>query len=318
MSLFDKFQPLLVLLSVLVGLILAQISELSKLASHLIVPLLAMMLYATFLPMPLQQIGRAIRNLNVTTASLSMNFLWTPILAWGLGAVFLRDTPDLWVGLIMLMVTPCTDWYLVFTSVSEGDVSLATALLPINLILQIILLPIYLLLLAGTLVELNPQALLGSILWVLILPLLMAFLSRRGASHWWGKEWLHQQVPKITALQVICLNIAIVAIFTAESGALFQRPALLLQLLPPVLLFFLINFWVAQELGRRLQLSYATRACLIYTTLARNSPLSLAIAASTFPDRPLITLTLVIGPLIELPILMLISQRLQVLRKAQE
>jgi ACR3 family arsenite efflux pump ArsB len=317
MSRFDKLQPLFVLLSVLIGLVLAQVSELPQIASFLIVPLLAMMLYATFLPMALQQVGRAIRNLNVTTASLSMNFLWTPVLAWGLGAVFLRNTPDLWVGLILLMVTPCTDWYLVFTGVAGGDVSLATALLPFNLTLQILLLPIYLLVLAGRLVELNPQALLGSIFWVLLIPLLMAFLSRRWANHR-GKAWLHQQVPKITALQVICLNIAIIAIFTAESRALFERPGLLLQLLPPVLLFFLINFWVAQALGRRLQLSYGTRVCLIYTTLARNSPLALAIATSTFPDRPLITLTLVIGPLIELPILSLISQRLQVLRKAQE
>ncbi len=318
MSLFDKLQPFFVLLSVLVGLILAQVSGLPQIAKSLIVPLLAMMLYATFLPMPLQQVGRAFRNLNVTIASLSMNFLWTPVLAWGLGAVFLRDTPDLWVGLIMLMVTPCTDWYLVFTSIAGGDVSLATALLPLNLVLQIILLPIYLLVFARTIVESNSQILFGSILWVLVLPLLIAFLSRRWASHWWGKEWLHQQVPKITALQVICLNIAIMAIFTAESQALFERPELLLQLLPPLLLFFWINFWVAQELGRRLQLSYATRVCLIYTTLARNSPLSLAIAASTFPDRPLISLTLVISPLVELPILMLISQRLRGFRKTQK
>lgn len=318
MSLFDNLQPFFVLLSVLVGLILAQVEGLAPIANALIVPLLAIMLYATFLPMPLQQVGRAIRNLKVTTASLGMNFLWTPILAWGLGAIFLRDTPDLWVGLIMLMVTPCTDWYLVFTSVTGGDVSLATALLPFNLTLQIILLPIYLLVFTRTLVELDPQALFGSILWVLLLPLLIAFLSHRSADYRWGKEWLDQQVPKIAALQVVCLNIAIIAIFTAESRALFEQPGLLLQLLPPVLLFFLINFWVAQTLGRRLQLSYATKVCLTYTTLARNSPLSLAIAASTFPERPLITLTLVIAPLIELPILILISQRLRVLKKAQE
>lgn len=318
MSLFDKLQPFFILLSVWIGLILAQVTGLPRIANALIVPLLAIMLYATFLPMPLQQVERAIRHLNVTAASLSVNFLWTPILAWGLGAIFLQDAPDLWVGFIMLMVTPCTDWYLVFTNVAGGDVSLATALLPFNLILQIILLPIYLLVFTRTLIALNPQMLLGSILWVLLLPLLMAFLSRRWASHWWGKEWLHRQVPKVSALQVICLNIAIIAIFTAESRALFEHPGLLLQLLPPVLLFFWINYWVAQSLGQQLQLSYATRVCLIYTTLARNSPLSLAIAASTFPDRPLITLTLVIGPLIELPILMLISQRLRILQKSQE
>ncbi|MDW8201535.1 MAG: arsenic resistance protein [Cyanobacteriota bacterium SKYGB_h_bin112] len=294
---------------------MAHVSELPSVASGLIVPLLTVMLYATFLPMPLQQVGCAIRNVTATATSLSMNFLWTPILAWALGAIFLRDAPDLWVGLIMLMVTPCTDWYLVFTSISGGDVSLAMALLPFNLSLQILLLPIYLLVFTSTLVELSPQALVGSILWVLVLPLLMAVLSRRCISYWWGIEWLHHHMPKITALQVVCLNVAIVAIFTAESPALFERPGLLLRLLPPVLLFFWINFWIAQVLGRRLQLSYSTRVCLIYTTLARNSPLSLAIAASTFPDRPLITLTLVIGPLIELPLLMVISQWLRFTEK---
>lgn len=311
MSLWDKLQPIFVLLSVLVGLTLAHVSGLPSVASGLIVPLLSVMLYATFLPMSLQQVGYAIRNVQVTAASLSMNFLWTPVLAWALGAIFLRDAPDLWVGLIMLMVTPCTDWYLVFTSIAGGDVSLATALLPFNLSLQILLLPIYLLVFTSTLVELNPQTLVSSILWVLVLPLLMAILSRRCISHWWGIEWLHHHIPKITTLQVVCLNIAIAAIFTAKSQALFERPGLLLQLLPSVLLFFWINFWIAQALGWRLRLSYTTRVCLIYTTLARNSPLSLAIAASTFPDRPLIALTLVIGPLIELPILMVISQWLR-------
>ncbi|MGF1587861.1 MAG: hypothetical protein ACFCU7_01205, partial [Pleurocapsa sp.] len=100
-----------------------------------------------------------------------------------------------------------------------------------------------------------------------------------------------------------------------DQWALIERPELLLKLLPPILLFFLINFLVAQKLGQYLQLPYAAGVCLIFTTLARNSPLSLAIAASAFPDHPLITLTLVIGPLIELPILILISQRLRLLRK---
>jgi arsenite transporter len=109
--------------------------------------------------------------------------------------------------------------------------------------------------------------------------------------------------------------VAIAAIFTAENQALFERPELLLRLFPPIILFFLINFWVAQWLGQRLRLSYATTVCLTYTTLARNSPLALAIAAAAFPDRPSIALILIIGPLIELPVLTLISQRLRKLQK---
>lgn len=94
----------------------------------------------------LEQVNRASKAvLAVALASLSINFLWTPIFAWGLGAVFLSDLPDLWVGLLMLMVTPCTDWYLVFTGIAGGNVVLATALLPVNLVLQVLLLPVYLL-----------------------------------------------------------------------------------------------------------------------------------------------------------------------------
>lgn len=66
--------------------------------------------------------------------------MWTPVLAWLIAVVFLADQPVLYIGFIMLMVTPCTDWYLIFTSIAKGNVALSTALLPLNLVLQVILL----------------------------------------------------------------------------------------------------------------------------------------------------------------------------------
>lgn len=314
MTLFDKVQPFLVLLSVLIGLVLAQVAWFSDIAPKIIVPLLGMMLYATFLPLPLKRFGRVLRNFKVTLASLIANFLWTPVFAWGLGAVLLQGSPDLRVGLIMLMVTPCTDWYLVFTGVAGGDVGLATALLPLNLILQILLLPVYLLIFTETLVELNPIQLLES-MWVLLIPLFLAIISRQCAFWWKGNIWFEQTLAKITVLQVLSLNLAIVAIFASEGGTLIQRPELLFKLFVPVSLFFVTNFILAQWIGRCLRFSYEELACFSCTTLARNSPLSLAIAVSAFPHRPLIALTLVIGPLIELPIMVLISQLLLLIRR---
>lgn len=315
MSLFDKIQPILVVLSVVVGLVLARFEWLTAPAAVTIAPLLAVMLYATFLPMPLKQFGRAGRNLKVTTTSLAMNFLWTPVFAWGLGALFLYDTPDLWLGLIMLMVTPCTDWYLIFTGIAGGDVALAIALLPINLVLQILLLPLYLLIFAGTLVELDPQILLSSVVWILVIPLLMAIASRKLVIYCQGNAGMEKLFPKMAILQVLCLNLAIMAIFTSEGNVILQRPELLLKLLLPVILFFFVNLILGQGIGRCLQFSNKEIVCLNCTTLARNSPISLAIAASTFPHRPLIALTLAIGPLIELPILVIISQILLFIQK---
>ncbi|MBD2432352.1 MULTISPECIES: arsenic resistance protein [Fischerella] len=309
MPLFDKVQPFLVMLSVFVGLALAQIGWFANIAPKIIVPLLALMLYATFLPIPLKGLGRGLRNFKVTSTSLIINFFWTPIFTWINGYLFLQDSPDLRVGLIMLMVTPCTDWYLVFTGVARGDVALATALLPLNLVLQVILLPVYLLLFAGTLVEINLIQLFESLFWVLFLPLLVATISRQFILRWQGV------VAKMAIFQVICLNLAIATIFASQGKVVIQHPELIFQLFIPVVLFFVVNFVLGQLIGRYLKFSYQEVACLSCTTLARNSPLSLAIAASAFPHRPLITLVLVIGPLIELPVMVLISQLLLLMRR---
>jgi arsenite transporter len=98
--------------------------------------------------------------------------------------------------------------------------------------------------------------------------------------------------------------------FAAEGAALLESPLVVLALLPPVLLFFGINFGLVHLLARRLKIGYANYAALCCTTLARNSPIALAIALAAFPERPLIALALVIGPLIELPVLSLMAQLL--------
>src|SRR5690625_6067806 len=111
------------------------------------------MLYGLFLTIPLHQLKRAFLNIKFLGANTIINFIWTPVIAWGLGSIFLADYPALWIGFIMLMVTPCADWYLAFTGIAKGNVSLSTSVLPINLILQVVLLPVYLFIFFGTFVS---------------------------------------------------------------------------------------------------------------------------------------------------------------------
>jgi len=312
---FEKLQSLLVVVAVLVGLALGKIAWVADGAASLIVPFLMVMLYGVFLHVPLSGLGKAFQSIKFTGTSLAINFLWTPVFAWGLGAIFLRDTPDLWVGFIMLMVTPCTDWYLVFTSIARGNVTLATSLLPWNLTLQIVLLPFYLLIFAGALVSMDPVILFKSVMLVLVGPLVLAFISRRLIVRAKGEAWLEDRLlPKVTVGQILFLSFAIAAMFASQGNTLLQRPEVLLILLVPVVLFFVINFMLGQWAGRLLKFSYDQVACLNCTTLARNSPIALAIAVTAFPDRPLIALALVIGPLIELPILAAVSQLLLLIR----
>jgi ACR3 family arsenite transporter len=318
MTRFERLQPLLILLFVLLGLGLAQITNLATLAGELVTPLLMGMLYAAFLPIPLHHLGKAFGNYRVTLTSLAVNFIWTPLLAWGLGMLFLSNAPDLRVGLLMLMVTPCTDWYLVFTGIAQGDVKLATALLPLNFILQVLLLPIFLAIFVGSLVTLEIGVLLLRVVIILGLPLALVLLSRYGLRRFGRITWLNRRLSWVATVQLILLNLTILAIFTAQGATLLQRPDLLGRLLLPIGLFFVINFVLVQQLGQMLRLSYPEVACLTCTTLARNSPVALAVAASAFRDRPLIALTLVIGPLLELPILALVSQVLLRLRPHTE
>lgn len=211
-----------------------------------------------------------------------------------------------WIEIfLMLLVTPCTDWYLVFTGLSNGNVELGMSILPLNLILQIILLPVYLFLFIGSEVQMDSLGIIGSTVFVLIIPffasLVTKVLTKNRESF---SFFLEKQSDN---LQLLFLCLAVVAMFASEGENLIQNPVLLLRMFIPLIIFFVVLLGLAQLAGRKMGFSKPDIVALNFTTLARNSPLSLAIAVATFPDRPLISLALVIGPLIELPVLSVIS-----------
>lgn len=313
MNIVEKLYTVIILSAAVIGIGLGRIEEIQANAERFIVPLLMLMLYLTFLQIPLQQAKQAFGNTRFASASLLINFLWTPLLAWFLASLFLGDQSALYIGFIILMVTPCTDWYLVFTGIAKGNIALSTAILPVNLLLQIVLLPLYLLLFSGTTGKVELAFLMESISIILVLPLLLAIATKKSFKN---PTWLNENLTaKLNALPLIFLSLAIAAMFASQGTLLLGNLDLLGQLLVPILLFFTVNFIVSQTTGRLLNFSYTDKASLSLTTLARNSPIALAIAMTAFPDQPLIALTLVIGPLLELPVLAVLTQLLLALRK---
>ncbi|TRM11715.1 arsenic resistance protein [Lentibacillus cibarius] len=307
-NLFEKLYTLIIFLAVIIGIGIGQVELIKDSAERFIVPLLVAMLYITFLQIPIEEIKKAFKNIKFTYTSVIINFVWTPILAWLLAMVFLGDNPALYIGFIMLMVTPCTDWYLIFTGIAKGNVALSTAILPLNLILQVILLPIYLLIFGGTTGVIELGFLVESILIVLFIPLVLAVLTKMILRN---KEQLRENlISNLSVLPIIFLSLAIVAMFASQGQLLLDNLDLMWQITIPILLFFTINFFVGQKVGQLMRFPNSDRTSLSLTTLARNSPIALAIAMTAFPDQPLIALTLVIGPLLELPILAIISQLL--------
>lgn len=314
----NKLQSFIILGMVSLGILIGQIDVISIYSEYLIMPALMIMLFLVFIQIPIKEIGKSFKNLKFTITSITINFIWTPIVIFILGRLFLKNEPELLIGFVMLMVTPCTDWYLIFTGIAKGNVALSSSILPLNLILQLILLPLYIFIFGGTSIEIDDISLIKGVIYSLIIPLLSAIICRfiimRKVK---SNELSDKLMSKACDYQGYFLNIAIIAMFSSQGKVLLSNLNTLIILLIPILLFFFINFVVGRFVGVKLNLSYEDSVSLNLTTLARNSPIALAIAVATFPDKPLIALALIIGPLIELPVLFIISKVLLKIRYRQ-
>lgn len=309
MNSISKYQTLIIGLAVLFGLLIGQNASIGNYAEYFIVPFLMMMLFGLFLNIPIRDLLKSFSNLKFFAANVGINFIWTPLLAYSLGYLFLQNELTVWIGFVMLMVTPCTDWYLIFTETAKGNTPLSASVLPLNLILQIILIPIYLLLFFGKTGTIDLGVLFESIVLVLIVPFVLAQIVRTIPKQLAKDNFFEKRIsPFFNQSQVIFLSLAIMAMFASQGAYLTNNPQIVLLLLIPLLLFFIVNFFIGQGVSSLLKFNYEDSASLNLTTLARNSPISLAIAITAFPNDPLVALVLVIGPLIELPMLALVSQ----------
>lgn len=305
LNLIGKLQPVIIIGSALIGIILGSLTSFGSISSDLIEIFLMLLLYILFLSVDLKQIKSSLTNIRYTSVAGLINFIITPITGYILGKIFFVNSVDIRIGLLMLLITPCTDWYLVFTGLSRGNVELNMSILPLNLVLQIVLMPVYLFIFMGSEVIMDVRTVVGSIVLVLLIPFVLSVITKIIMAN--KKDFQKFVSEQCDNLQLLFLCLAVVSMFASEGKSLLENPMLLLEMFIPLLIFFVFTFFVAQGIGRILKFNKKDIVALNFTTLARNSPLSLAIAVATFPNRPLISLALVIGPLIELPVLSIIS-----------
>ena len=303
MNLIEKLEPAILIFAIIIGLILSDIKILSNNIGNLINLFLCIMLYGIFLEVPLKNLKKSFKNIKFSSTSIMINFIWTPIFGYFLGNLFLNGNMDIFIGFFMLILTPCTDWYLIFTKIAKGDLNLSLSILPINLILQIVLLPIYLIIFFSSNDTINYSNLVYSLIIVIVIPFLSAQIT---------KLILNNKLKEITNFfskyQIVFLALAVFAIFNSQGNQLFGHLNSVLTIFIPLIIFFITTTLIDLLLSEQIHLTYEEYASLTMTTLARNSPLALAIAINSFPNHELIIIALVIGPLIELPILYLVSR----------
>lgn len=305
MDLIEKLEPVFIFGAVILGLLFNNVEILKQISPSLITIFLALMLFALFLDIPIEDIKNSFSNVKFTSTSLIINFIWTPLFGYFLGNLFLNGNIDLLIGFFMLILTPCTDWYLVFTKMAKGNVPLSLSILPINLVLQLILLPVYLLLFFSSSNTIQLMDLANSIMTFIVIPFVVANVIKYLLK---GRPILDKMTNAFSSCQLLFLCIAIFGLFNTEAESLLNNLDSIGILFIPIIIFFIVNTVLDYIVSRKMKFTYEEYASLTFTTLARNSPLALAIAISSFPHNELIAIALVIGPLIELPVLYIVSR----------
>ena len=304
MELVEKLEPIIIFSAVIIGLIFSNIQIIADNTSSLINIFLCLMLFGLFLEVPLPELKNSFKNVKFTSTSLIINFIWTPLFGYFLGSLFLKGNVDILIGFFMLILTPCTDWYLVFTKMAKGDLSLSLSILPINLVLQILLLPVFLVLFFSFFNTIDYAQLTYSLIIVIVIP----FIAAQTIKFMLNKELNEKAKDLFSSLQICFLSLAVFCIFASQGKLLFENLDSVLTIFVPLMLFFIANTIIDLILSVKINFIYSQYSSLTITTLARNSPLALAIAINSFPGHELISIALVIGPLIELPVLYIVSK----------
>ncbi len=263
---------------------------------RLIAPVLAVLLYATFLEIPFVRLRRAFRNGRFIAAALGMNFLVVPVVVWGLTR-FLPQQPAVLVGVFMVLLTPCIDYVITFTELAGGDAEQVTAATPALMLVQLLLLPAYLWLFMGAAVAavIEPGPFVEAFLTLIALPLALAWLtevwaerSSRGVTWQETMGWLPVPMMGATLFVVIGSQLPRVRDSFGEIAAVV-----------PVYVAFLLVMPVLGRLAAgTLEMDAGESRALVFTSVTRNSlvvlPLALALpAAYRLAPAVVVTQTLV-------------------------
>lgn len=257
-------------------------------------PALALLLYAAFVQVPMLHWRQAIADRRFTQLVLAGNFLLMPVVAWLL-LKWLPPDPALRVGVLLVLLVPCTDWFIAFTQLGRGDVARAAAVTPVNLVLQVALTPAYVWLIGGRKLELEFEA--GAALFVLAVPLVAALLSETWISARPEREWLRE---RLSWWPVPLLALVVFLVAAAHAGHAREMLGLLPVLVPVYAAFLMLAALAAKALATLAGLPAEQGRTLAFGMGTRNSFLVLPVALALPAGWEVAVLAIVVQSLVEL------------------